>query len=135
MQSCTVDAMFQVQVAAWFMCSSYKSAPCSNEYGVNKMTTHHILQDTSLKAYIWFLFYALNESDTGNSSVLGCVTSLLDKWFQTFWRNTLSYIEGFTVCKDDFDYQMEFCKWLLEGRQRQKDLWMVLNVCVRQLLS
>jgi len=43
------------------------------------MTTHHILKDTYLKAYICFLFYALNENDTGNSSVLGCVTALLGK--------------------------------------------------------
>lgn len=48
------------------------------------MTTHHILKDISLKAYICFLFYALNNSDTGNSSVLGYDTALLGKWFQTF---------------------------------------------------
>ena len=41
------------------------------------MTTHRILKDTSSKAYICFLFYALNESDTGNSTVLGCDTALL----------------------------------------------------------
>jgi len=55
------------------------------------MTTHRILKDTSSKAYICFLFYALNESDTGNSTVLGCDTALLGEWFYTFWRNTLSY--------------------------------------------
>jgi hypothetical protein len=48
------------------------------------MTTRHILKDTSLKAYICFLFCALSDSDTENSIVLGCDTALLGKWFQTF---------------------------------------------------